>query len=133
MSWRIKRIDPFWIKHPAVQTTAVAAALATVIAGRAGSGAGVVICALACASAVVLATKPALSGLFAVLGFLGGAYTFFLGPGGGLSPFMRVAATFGFSALYMVLMDGVVLSVSSVYNLFTRRLGFSGLSLSLDA
>ena len=85
-----------------------------------------------CAVAVFLATKPALSGVFAVFGLIGGVVTFLAGPALGLSPLLRVLATLGFSLFYMVLMDGVVLAVSAIYNLFTARLGFTGLRLQLE-
>lgn len=130
MSYRIRRIDPFWLKSPLLPGIAVLAGAAALFAARAGSLPLTIAAAAAGAIAIFLATKPALSGVFAVFGLLGGVVTFLAGPGAGLSPLMRVLATAGFSLFYMVLMDAVVLAVSLIYNLFTRA-GLSGLRLQL--
>jgi hypothetical protein len=131
VSCRIKRVDPFWFKSPAVPAIAVAAAAAALLAGQSGRTPVAAAAAAVCGVAVILATKPALSGVFAVFGLLGGVVTFLAGPSGGLSPLMRALATAGFSVFYMVLMDGVVLAVSAIYNLFSRA-GLRGLSLRLE-
>jgi hypothetical protein len=86
--------------------------------------------AVALGAAIFLATKPALSGVFAVFGLIGGVVTFIAGPSAGLTPAMRLLATAGFSVFYMVLMDGVLIGVSAIYNAFTRA-GFSGLGLEV--
>lgn len=132
MSYRIKRIDPFWFTMPIVPGLAVAAGAAALFAAQSGRTPVAMVAAAACGIAVFLATKPALSAVFAVFGLLGGVVTFLVGPGSGLSPLMRVLATAGFSLFYMVLMDGVVLAVSAVYNLFSRA-GLRGLSLRLES
>lgn len=131
MSYRIRRIDPFWFKHPAVPAVAVAAGAAALLAAQAGRTPAAAVAAGACGIAVFLATKPALSGVFAVFGLLGGLVTFIAGPTDGLSPGLRALATMGFSLFYMALMDGVVLAVSSIYNLMSRA-GLRGLSLRLE-
>jgi hypothetical protein len=132
VSYRIKRIDPFWFTMPIVPGLAVAAGAAALFAAQSGRTPVAMVAAAACGIAVFLATKPALSAVFAVFGLLGGVVTFLVGPGSGLSPLMRVLATAGFSLFYMVLMDGVVLAVSAVYNLFSRA-GLRGLSLRLES
>ena len=131
MAYRIRRIDPFWLKTPAVPAIAVAAAAAALLAARSGQLSAALLAAAACGIAIFLATKPALSGVFAVFGLVGGVVTFLVSPGGGLSPQSRALATAGFSLFYMVLMDGVVLSVSAIYNLFTRA-GFGGFALDVE-
>lgn len=131
MAYRIKRIDPFWLKHPAVPAGALVAAVVAVTAARTGRGAVAAAAGLACAAAVFAATKPALSGVFAVFGLLAGVVTFLAGPSAGLTPAMRALATVGFGLFYMVIMDGVVLAVSAIYNRFTRA-GLRGLSLRLE-
>lgn len=131
MSYRIRRVDPFWFKHPAVPGVAAAAAAAALLAAQAGCTPAAAVAAGACGIAVFLATKPALSGVFAVFGLLGGLVTFVSGPNDGLSPGLRALATVGFSLFYMALMDGVVLVVSAIYNLMTRA-GLRGLSLRLE-
>jgi hypothetical protein len=130
VSYRIKRIDPFWIKAPIVPGLAIAAATAALAAAQSGRTPVAAAAACACGVAVFLATKPALSGVFAVFGLLGGVVTFLASPSPGLSPLMRVAATAAFGLFYMTLMDGVVLAVSAIYNLFSRS-GLRGLSLDL--
>lgn len=131
MSYRIVRVDPFWLKTPVLPGIAVVAAGAALLAARAGQTPVTIAAAAACGISIFLATKPALSGVFAVFGLIGGAVAFLLGPGSGLSPALRLLATAGFSLFYMVLMDGVVLAVSLIYNLFTRA-GLGGFSLELE-
>lgn len=131
MGYRIKRVDPFWITMPLVPGIAIAAGAAALFAAQSGRTPVALIAAAACGVAIFLATKPALSGVFAVFGLMGGVVTFLVGPGAGLSPLMRALATAGFSLFYMVLMDGVVLAVCVIYNLFARA-GFGGLSLELE-
>ena len=132
MSYRIKRIDPFWLKHPAIGVVAVAAGAIGLFGVRIGSTPLLVAGALACGTAVFMATKPALSAVFAVFGLLGGVVAFLAGSSGGLSPLTRLAATAGFGVFYMMLMDVLVLGLAVVYNQFTR-VGFSGLSLNLES
>lgn len=131
MGYRIKRIDPFWLTMPAVPGIAVAAGAAALFAAQSGRTPVALIAAAACGAAIFLATKPALSGVFAVFGLLGGVVTFLAAPSEGLSPQIRVLSTAGFSLFYMVLMDGVVLAVSAIYNLFVRA-GFGSFSLELE-
>lgn len=131
MAYRIKSIDPFWHKNPAVTAGALVAAAVAVAAAQTGRGAVAAVAAGACGIAVFLATKPALSGVFAVFGLLAGVVTFLAGPSAGLTPAMRALAAVGFSLFYMVLMDGVVLVVSAIYNLMSRA-GLRGLSLRLE-
>lgn len=132
MSYRIRRIDPFWLKSPALPAIAATAAVFTLLAAQSGKGVIALVCAAAAAAAIVVATKPALSGVFATFGLLGGLVTFVAGPSSGLSPLLRILATAGFSLFYMVLMDAVVLAVCLVYNGFTWA-GLPGLRLKLDA
>lgn len=132
MAYRIKRIDPFWLRTPFVPGIAIAGGAVALLAAQAGLTPVAAAAAAACAVAVFLATKPALSGVFAVFGLLGGVVTFLAGPGGGLPPLTRVLATAGFSVFYMVLMDVVVLSVSMIYNGFTRA-GFGGVALDVES
>ncbi|MDP3543967.1 MAG: hypothetical protein Q8T11_15995 [Elusimicrobiota bacterium] len=131
MAYRIKRIDPFWHKNPAVPAVAAVAAVVALAAAQSGRGAVAAAAGLAFGAAVFLATKPALSGVFAVFGLLAGVVTFLAGPSAGLTPAMRALATAAFSLFYMVLMDGVVLAVAAIYNQFTRA-GLRGLSLRLE-
>ncbi|MBI4060299.1 MAG: hypothetical protein HY403_02595 [Elusimicrobia bacterium] len=131
MSRRVTRVDPFRLKTPVLPAFALAAGAAALFAAQAGRTAAAAAAAVPCLIAVLLATKPALSCVFAVFGLLGGIVTFFIAPSPGLSPLMRVLAAAGFSLFYMVLMDGVVIAVCAIYNAFTR-LGFGGVSLDFE-
>lgn len=132
MTYRIRRFDPFWLKSPALPAIAAVSAAVALLAAQAGKGPVALVAAAAAAAAVFVATKPALSAVFATFGLLGGLVTFLAGPSSGLSPLLRVLATAGFSLFYMVLMDAVVLAVCLIYNGFTRA-GLPGLRLDLDA
>lgn len=131
MNCRLKRVDPFWLKNPALPAVAIVAGAVGLFAARSGRAVIAIVAATVCGVAVFFATKPALSGVFAVFGLIGGVVTFIAAPNSGLSPLMRALATVGFSLLYMVLMDGVVLMVSMIYNMFTC-VGCVGLSLRLE-
>ncbi|PIR18644.1 MAG: hypothetical protein COV48_06390 [Elusimicrobia bacterium CG11_big_fil_rev_8_21_14_0_20_64_6] len=131
MGYRIKRIDPFWRATAPVIGLAAAAAAVAVIGAFTGRGPVLIGGAILCGVFVFLATKPALSGVFAVFGLMAGIVTFLLTPSPGLSPLLRVIAACGFGLFYMVLMDGVVLVVSAIYNMFAR-VGLGGLSLGLE-
>jgi hypothetical protein len=128
---RVKRVDPYWLASPAVLAFAAAAAAVALFGARTGRPFVAIAGAAALGAAVFAATKPALSGVFAVFGLIGGLVTFIAGPSAGLTPPMRLLATAGFSVFYMVLMDGVVISVSAIYNLFTRA-GFTGFALEVS-
>lgn len=132
MLYRIKRLDPFWFTAPIVPGLALASVTIALYAAQSGRGAVAAGAGLVCGVAVFLATKPALSGVFAVFGLLGGIVTFLVGPPAGLSPMMRAFATLGFSVFYMVLMDGVLISVCAIYNLFSRS-GLRGPALRLES
>lgn len=131
MAYRIRKLDPFWLGAPFVPAAALAAGAAAALAAQSGRTPLALAAAAACGVGVLISTKPALSGVFAVFGLLGGAVTFLASPGGGLAPGARALATAGFSVFYMALMDCVVLGVSLAYNLFTRA-GFRGVALDLE-
>lgn len=131
MSYRIKRIDPFWFKHPALGGAAVVFGAVALYGARTGSTAALAFGAIFGAATVILATKPALSAVFASFGLLGGVLAFLAGSSAGMSPGLRLAATAGFGVFYAALMDVAVLGVAVVYNAYTR-VGFKGLSLDLE-
>ena len=131
MSYRIKRIDPFWRAEPFVAAVAAAGVIIGALGANSGSTAATAIGALAACAAVFAATKPALSAVFATFGLIGGAVAFIAGSGG-LDPLTRLGWTAAFGAFYMIVMDVVVLGVAALYNIFTR-LGFSGMSLRLES
>lgn len=131
MSYRVKRVDPFWFKNPAVGGAAVIFGAMALYGARTGSTAALALGGFVAAVLVILATKPALSAVFAAFGLLGGVLAFLAGSSAGMSPLLRLVATAGFGLFYAALMDVVVLSVSVVYNLYTR-LGFKGLALDLE-
>lgn len=132
MAYRIRRIDPFWIKSPFVPAAAFAAGAAAMLAAQAGRTPLALAAGAACALGLFAATKPVLSCVFGVFGLLGGLVTFVVSPGGGLGPATRALATAGFSVFYMVLMDGVVLAVCLIYNAFSRA-GLRGLALDVES
>src|SRR5665213_1757443 len=119
MSYRVKRIDPYWIKNPilpAVAVIGVGAALALITKDM-------VVPAIAAAvvggAAVILSTQPAVSAVLGTLGLLGGLMTFVLVPNSqnaSMALSMRLLSTLLFTLFYTVLMDGVVLLIAVLYN-----------------
>lgn len=134
MSYRVRRIDPYWIKNPILPVVAVVgigAALALI-------GRDMVMPAIGAAVvggvAIILSTQPAVSAVLGTLGLLGGLMTFVLVPNSqnaAMAMSMRLLSTLLFTLFYTVLMDGVVLLVAVLYNLFAGGLGLGGLSLDL--
>jgi hypothetical protein len=135
MSYRVKRIDPYWIKNPVLPVVAiVGVAAALVLIGR-----GMVAPAIASAAvggiAILVATQPAVTAVLATLGLLGGMTTFLLVPNAenaAMSLPLRLLSMLLFTLFYAVLMDGVFLLVAALYNLFAGALGLGGLSLDLE-
>jgi hypothetical protein len=135
MSYRVRRIDPYWIKNPILPVVAVVgvgAALALI-------GRDMVMPAIASAVvggiAIILATQPAVSAVLGTLGLLGGLMTFVLVPNSqnaSMALSMRMLSTVLFTLFYTVLMDGVVLLVAVLYNLFAGGLGLGGLNFDLE-
>jgi hypothetical protein len=135
MSYRVKRIDPYWNKNPILP---IVAAL--------GLGAGLVLinremvpAAIAAAAvggiAILLMTQLAVSAVLGTLGLAGGLMTFIIMPNSqnaAMSLPMKLLSTLLFTLFYTVLMDGVILLVSVLYNLFAGAVGLGGLSLDLE-
>lgn len=132
MSYRIKRIDPYWVSKPLVYGGAVAAAVLGVYGAGAGSTAATAAGGLGFCAAIFLATRPALSAVFATFGLAGGVVAFLASPSPGMSVLTRLVWTAGFGVLYMTVMNVILLGVSALYNAFTRA-GFAGLSLKLES
>lgn len=135
MSYRVKRIDPYWIKNPVLPAVAVLGiGAALVLIGRDMTYPAVG-AALIGGAAVILSTKPAVSAVLGTLGLLGGVTTFLLVPNAqnaAMSFPLKLLSTALFTLFYTVLMDGVVLLVSVLYNLFAGAVGLGGFSLDLE-
>ncbi|HBL15177.1 MAG TPA: hypothetical protein DD417_00030 [Elusimicrobia bacterium] len=135
MSYRIRRIDPFWIAHPLVIAAAVIG-VALALFGYSRNQLPLSITGgVLMAVGVLIATKPAVSGVLGTLGLLGGIVTFIVLPNPQLadSPmFWKFVSSLFFGLLYMVLMDALVLVVSALYNLFGNTMGMSGIRVEFD-
>jgi len=135
MSYRVKRIDPYWIKQPvlpAVAVLGIGAALALISRDQTYPA---VAAAVVGGAAVILSTKPAVSAVLGTLGLLGGATTFLFVPNAqnaAMSAPLKLLSTVLFTLFYTVLMDGVVLLISVLYNLFAGAIGLGGFSLDLE-
>ena len=135
MSYRVKRIDPYWSTNPIL----IAAAVVGAIAALALISKDMVVPAIAAAVvggiAVILSTQPAVSAVLGTLGLVGGLMTFVLVPNSSnasMALSMRLLSTLLFTLFYTVLMDGVVLLVAVLYNLFAGAIGLGGLSFDLE-
>lgn len=135
MSYRIRRIDPFWVAHPAVFAVAIIG-LALVFLGLKKANVALQgIGGVALLGAVLTMTRPAVSAVLGTLGFLGGVLTFVIMPNPQLagSPMIwRVVSALFFALLYMGLMDALVLVVSALYNLFGGTLNLGGIQLDIE-
>jgi hypothetical protein len=134
MSYQLKRINPFWNTNPMIPVGVVIGGILGLVGFQMGKpvvgGAGGVIAA----AAILLATKPVVSGLLATLGLFGGLVQFVFMPNlnsVGMSMPLRIGAAALFGLFYMVLMDALVLVISVLYNLFAGTIGLGGIRLEL--
>jgi hypothetical protein len=135
MSYRVKRIDPYWMKNPILPIVAilgVGTALAFITRELTIPA---IVAALVGGAAVIAATQPAVSAVLGTLGLIGGLTTFILVPNAqnaAMSIPLRLLSTVLFTLFYTVLMDGVVLIIAVLYNLFAGAVGLGGFSLDLE-
>ena len=135
MSYRVRRIDPYWIKNPILPIVAVVGAGAALALISRDMVVPAISAAVVAGIAVILATQPAVSAVLGTLGLAGGFMTFVFVPNpqnASMSIPMRLLSTLLFTLFYTVLMDGVVLLVAVLYNFFAGAVGLGGLSLDLD-
>ena len=135
MSYRVKRIDPYWIKNPVLPAVAAVAVAVALVAVRREVFSVAIGGAVIGGLALFLSTKPAVSAVLGTLGLLGGFTTFILVPNSQnavMTVPLKLLSTLLFTLFYTVLMDGVVLLVAVLYNLFAGALGLGGLSVDLE-
>ena len=135
MSYRVKRIDPYWIKNPILPVVAVAGVAAAMVLIGKEMVAPAIAAAVVGGGAVILSTQPAVSAVLGTLGLVGGLMTFVIVPNNqsaNMAMSMRLLSTLLFTMFYTVLMDGVVLLISVLYNLFAGAIGLGGLSFDLE-
>lgn len=135
MSYRIKRIDPYWIKNPVLPAVAVIGVLAGLVLVGMGMVLPAVIAGVIGGAAVVLATAPAATATMAAVGLLFGSTTFLLYPNpenASMSLPMKLLATVCFMLFYAVVMDGLILLFAVLYNLFSSVVGLGGIGLDLE-
>ena len=135
MSYRVKRIDPYWMKNPVLPVVAVLGVLAALALISKDMVVPAIAAAVVGGAAVILAMQPAVSAVLGTLGLIGGLMTFVFVPNSQNATMalpMRLLSTLLFTLFYTVLMDGVVLIVAVLYNLFAGGLGLGGLSLELE-
>lgn len=135
MSYRIRRINPYWNKNPILPIVSVVGVLLGLVLASREMFIPALVCGAVAGVAIFLATQPAVSAVLATLGFLGGLMTFIIFPKAeilAMSGAMRLLSTILFTLFYTVLMDGIVLFVAVLYNLFAGVVGLDGLSLDLE-
>lgn len=135
MSYRVKRIDPYWIKNPILPVVAVAGVMAALALVTRDMVPLAIVSAVIGGLAVILSTKPAVSAVLGTLGLIGGLTTFVLVPNSqnaAMTLPLKLLSTILFTLFYTVLMDGVVLLIAVLYNLFAGAIGLGGLSLDLE-
>ena len=133
MSYQIKRIDPYWMTHPMVPILVAAGAVIALIGHQTDRNFIGIVGVVVMGVAVLVATKPVLSAVLGTLGVFGGLVTFVVLPNPqmvGMSLLLKLLSTLLFAALYMVLMDALVLAIAFLYNLFGA--GLRGISLDLE-
>jgi hypothetical protein len=135
MSYRVKRIDPYWFTHPVLPIAALAGAMMALGAGFAEKPMLAVVGALMASVSILLATRPAITGTVMLLGFLGGLVTFVITPNmqnATLSMGQKAMSVGFYTLFYAVLTEGALLLVCVVYNFFSAISSLGGLSLDLE-
>jgi hypothetical protein len=135
MSYRVKRIDPYWFKHPALPIAVFLGAVLALGAGFAGKAPIAILGALIAAAAILLSTRPAITGTVMLLGFLGGLVTFVISPNSSnaaLSALQKAMSVGFYTLFYAVLTEGALLLLAVVYNFFAAISSLGGLSLELE-
>lgn len=135
MAYRVRRIDPFWIAHPAVIAAAVIGLLLALFGYSKGNAALSIVGGVLLGVGVLVATKPAVTGVLATLGFFGGIVNFVVLPNaqlGGASLPWKLVSTLFFALLYTVLMEALVLVVAALYNLFAGTMNAGALELEIE-
>jgi len=135
VSYRIKRIDPFWIVHPGVIAVAVIGVILALIGYSKSNIAIQIVGGVLMSGGVLVATKHAVSAVLGTLGLIGGVLTFVILPNPELATTpigWRLVSTLFFAILYMVLMDALVLVVCGLYNFFGSTLNMKDLQLDIE-
>ncbi|HVE12183.1 MAG TPA: hypothetical protein VNI01_02205 [Elusimicrobiota bacterium] len=135
MSYRIRRIDPFWMPHPAVLVIAAIGLVVGLFGYEKGSTPLSLIGGVAMGGGVLVATRPAVSAVLGTLGVFGGLVTFVIMPNPNLatlSLMWRLVSTVFFALLYMVLMDALILVIAALYNFFGGAMNLGGISLDIE-
>jgi hypothetical protein len=135
LSYRVKRIDPFWIKNPVLPVVAIVGVIIALVGVQQVKTGVAIGGAILGGAGIFFSTRPAVSAVLGTLGLLGGIVTFLAVPSPstlGMTMGLRLVSTLLFTVFYTVLMDGVVLLVCVLYNLFAGGLGLGGLSVDLE-
>jgi len=135
MSYRVKRIDPYWFKHPIIPVVVFAGALLALGGGFAQKPALAIGGAIMASAAILAATRPAITGTVMLLGFLGGLVTFVISPNSqnaALSAMQKALSVGFYTVFYAILTEGALLLVSVVYNFFAAISSLGGLTLELE-
>jgi hypothetical protein len=135
MSYRVKRIDPYWFKHPALPLTVFAGAAIALGAGYAAKPSVAILGAIIAAAGILASTRPAITGTVMLLGFLGGLVTFVISPNSNnaaLSAGQKALSVGFYTIFYAVLTEGALLLLAVVYNFFAAISSIGGLSLELE-
>jgi len=135
MSYRVRRIDPFWFKNPLLPAAALGGVLLALGAGFAGKPMIAIAGAVVAAGAIVASTKPAVTATMLSLGLIGGLVTFVVSPSAqnaSLSATQKAMSVSFYTVFYAVLTAGALLLFCVVYNFFSALSGTGGLSLDLE-
>ncbi|MDE2293001.1 MAG: hypothetical protein KGL53_13040 [Elusimicrobia bacterium] len=135
MAYRIRRIDPFWMAHPAVFAAAAAGLLMALFGYSRQMTAVSILGGILLGVSVLIAMKPAVTGVLASLGFAGGLVNFLATPNAsvaGMGVGWRVVSALFFALLYTVLMGALVLVVAALYNLFAGTMNAGAVELELE-
>ncbi len=135
MSYRVKRIDPYWFKHPILPIAVFIGAALALGAGFANKPPVAIFGALVAAVAILISTRPAITGTVMLLGFLGGLVTFVISPNttnASLSVGQKALSVGFYTLFYAVLTEGALLLLAVVYNFFAAISSLGGLSLELE-
>jgi len=135
MIYRLKRIDPYWMRTPVLPAVAVVGAVAALALINRNMVWPAIASAAVGGAAVILATQPAVSVLMGTSPARRPGHFRFLAQRAerGMTIQGRFLATLTCMLFYTVLVDGAILIVAVLYNFFASVAGLGGLGLDLEA
>lgn len=135
MIYQVKRIDPYWFKHPVLSVIIFLGFVAALAAGFADKQKIAIAAGCIAGVAVIVSTRPAITGTVILVGLLNGLMTFVISPNAaniGLKVWERAMSVVFYALFYGVIAGGAVILLAAIYNFFAAISPQGGFGLELE-